>query len=57
MPAGSQSVSFHLSPLNCSGKSVFPEIPVQLAAGRQTFLFLYSPDGKVLKNLAVPVGN
>lgn len=57
MPAGSQSVSFHLAPLNCSGKSLFPEIPVQLAAGRQTFLFLYSPDGKALKNLVVPVGN
>ena len=57
IPAGSQSVSFHLSPLNCSGKSLLPEIPVQLAAGRQTFLFLYSPDGKVLKNLVVPVGN
>ena len=59
MPAGSQSVSFHLvnADMNCSGKSVFPEIPVQLAAGSQTFLFLYSPDGKVLKNLVVPVGN
>jgi hypothetical protein len=59
MPAGSQSVSFHLvnAYMNCSGKSVFPEIPVQLAVGGQTFLFLYSPDGKVLKNLVVPVGN
>ena len=45
IPAGSQRVSFHTDPFNCTDKSLYPEVLFNLA-WKRAYLVLYSLDDK-----------
>ena len=56
-PAGAHPVSTYLGQPDCKTKSPYPNVPVTLNAGQRAFLFYYSPEGKTLKSMLLPIGS
>ena len=57
-PAGTHAVSAHLGEQpDCKAKSPYPDVPVTLNAGQRAFLFYFSPEGKTLKPMLLPIGS
>jgi len=54
-PAGAHDLTFHITNPDCGGKGTYRSLPVDLKPGDRTFVFFYSPDGKTLQELLLPI--